>query len=137
MTLADEKQGFSRRLRECLRRIAVDKRNATELAREFNLRYQGAPVTAQATRKWLGGRALPSQDKIRALALWLDVPPHWLRFGEPEGRATRPQAPLRQEAASYRFDHGWPDKKFELLNETHKRMVIEMVIALLRLEGKQ
>lgn len=107
------------------------------MAREFNLRYQGAPVTAQATRKWLEGRALPSQDKIRALALWLDVSPHWLRFGEPEGRLSRPQAPLRQEAASYRLDHGWLDKKFELLNESHKRMVIEMVIALLRLEGRQ
>jgi len=124
-------------LRDCLRRTAVDARNATGVAREFNLRYQGAPVTAQAARKWLEGRALPSQDKIRALALWLDVSPHWLRFGEPESRPSRPQSPLRQEAASYRLDHGWPEKKFELLNESHKRMVIEMVIALLRLEGKQ
>lgn len=136
MTLADEKQGFSRRLRDSLRRVTVDVRNATGVAREFNLRYEGAPVTAQATRKWLEGGALPSQDKIRALALWLDVSPHWLRFGEPEGRSSRPLAPLRQEAASYRLDHGWP-KKFELLNESHKRMVIELVIALLRLEGKQ
>ena len=117
--------------------MAVDARNATGVAREFNLRYEGAAVTAQATRKWLEGRALPSQDKIRALALWLDVSPHWLRFGEPESRASRPPAPLRQDAASYRLDHSWPDKKFELLNESHKRMVIEMVIALLRLEGKQ
>ena len=112
-------------------------RNATGVAREFNLRYQGAPVTAQAARKWLEGRALPSQDKIRALALWLDVSPHWLRFGEPEGKSSRTQAPLRQEAAAYRLEHGWPDKKFDLLNEAHKRMVVEMVIALLRLEGKQ
>lgn len=124
-------------MRDCLRRTAVDIRNATGVAREFNLRYQGAPVTAQAARKWLEGRALPSQDKIRALALWLDVSPHWLRFGEPEGRPSRPQAPLRQEAASYRLDHGWPEKKFELLSEAHKRMVVEMLIALLRLEGKQ
>lgn len=137
MTLADEKQGFSRRLRDSLRRVALDVRNATGVAREFNLRYEGAPVTAQATRKWLEGRALPSQDKIRALALWLDVSPQWLRFGEPESKSSRSPAPLRQEAASYRLDHGWPNKKFELLNDSHKRMVIELVIALLRLEGKQ
>lgn len=137
MTLADEKQGFSRRLHDSLRRVAVDVRNATAVAREFNLRYEGAPVTAQATRKWLEGRALPSQDKIRALALWLDVSPQWLRFGEPESRSSRSPVPLRQDAASYRVDHSWPGKKFELLSDSHKRMVIELVIALLRLEGKQ
>lgn len=111
-------------------------RNAAALAREFNLRYQGVPVTAQATRKWLEGRSLPSQDKVRALALWLDVSPHWLRFGEPEGRAGRQQVSVRQDAAPYRLDPGWLEKKVDLLNEAHKRMIVEIVIALLRLEGK-
>jgi len=137
VTLTDEKQGFSRRLRDTLRRTALGPRNASGLAREFNLRYQGAPVTAQATRKWLEGKSLPSQDKIRALALWLDVSPQWLRFGEPEGRSARPQTSLRQDAASYRVEPGWLEKKVESLSDPHKKMVVEMVVALLRLEGKQ
>lgn len=137
MTLADEKLGFSRRLKEAMRRAQIGSRGATYLAREFNLRYHGDPVTAQAVRKWLTGLALPSQDKIRALARWLDVPAHWLRFGEADRREERTGYALRQDAGGYRTDAAWPLKKFELLNETHKRLVLEVIHALLRLEGKQ
>ena len=137
MTLADEKQGFSKRLKEAIRRARIDISSPTLIAREFNLRYHGDPVSTQAVRKWLSGKALPSQDKIRALGLWLDVPAHWLRFGEADRKEERQPLTVRQEAGSYRPDHGWPSRKFELLNDTHKRMVVEMVHALLRLEGKQ
>jgi len=136
VTLGDEKQGFGRRLRDSLRRAGADARSATGIAREFNLRYHGTPVTAQAVRKWLTGKSLPSQDKIRTLALWLEVSPQWLRFGEPENKAARQHAALRQETASYRVDSGWIAKKFEALNEPHKRMVMEVVLALLRLESR-
>lgn len=136
MALADEKQGFSRRLRESLRRAQVGVRGAAALAREFNLRYDGTPVTAQAVRKWLSGAALPSQDKLRALALWLEVSPNWLRFGEPD-TGPRIQTLARQEGAPYRAEPQWPVRKFEALNEAHKRMVVELLIALLRLEGKR
>jgi hypothetical protein len=137
MTLADEKQGFSKRLKEAIRRARIDIRSPTLIAREFNLRYHGDPVSTQAVRKWLSGKALPSQDKIRALGLWLDVSAHGLRFGEADRKEERPLLTVRQEAGAYRLDHGWPSKKFELLNDTHKRMVVEMIHALLRLEGKQ
>ena len=137
MTLADEKQGFSKRLKEAIRRARIDISSPTLIAREFNLRYHGDPVSTQAVRKWLSGKALPSQDKIRALGLWLEVSAHWLRFGEADGKEERQPLTVRQEAGSYRLDHGWPSRKFELLNDTHKRMVVEMVYALLRLEGKQ
>ncbi|HUO43792.1 MAG TPA: hypothetical protein VMT94_02625 [Burkholderiales bacterium] len=138
MTLADEKQAFSKRFREALRRAQIASRGATHLAREFNLRYHGDPITAQAVRKWLTGAALPSQDKIRVLARWLDVPVSWLRFGDGDRREERAGGhPLRQETADYRADAAWPARKFELLNETHKWMVIEAIHALLRLEGKQ
>lgn len=137
MTLADEKEGFSKRLREAMRRTRIDIDSPTFIAREFNLRYQGNPVSTQAVRKWLAGKALPSQDKIRALALWLDVPAHWLRFGETDRKEERQPLAARQEGSSYRSDHSWPSRKFELLNDTHRRMVVEMVHALLRLEGKQ
>jgi transcriptional regulator with XRE-family HTH domain len=135
MTLADEQQGFSKRFKEAMRRAQIDSRGATYLAREFNLRYHGDPVTAQAVRKWLTGAALPSQDKIRTLAHWLDVSVQWLRFGDTDKERTSYAA--KQETPAYRADAAWPAKKFELLNETHKWMVLETIHALLRLEGKQ
>ena len=136
MVLADEKQGFSRRFREAMRKIRVNANSPTQVAREFNLRYHGDPVTAQAIRKWLAGKALPSQDKIRTLALWLEITPQWLRFGEAERKEERGGA-AKQDLASYGVDPVWVVKKLELLDEPHKKMVFEMVRALLRLEGKQ
>ncbi len=129
VALDDEKQGFSKRLRDSIRRAAVAARGPAAVAREFNLRYAGTPVTAQAVRKWMSAEALPSQDKIRALALWLEVSPHWLRFGEGESGAART---LRQEAAVYRVEPAWLSRKYEALNDSHKRMIVELVIALLR-----
>ncbi|MFY9316598.1 MAG: transcriptional regulator [Burkholderiales bacterium] len=137
MSLTDEKQGFSRRLRDSLRRTKVAARGATGIAREFNLRYQGAPVTAQAVRKWLLGESLPSQDKMRTLALWLEISPHWLRFGEAEPRTGRQHLALRQEPAAYQVSPGWLAAKFDALSEPHKKMVMEIVLGLLRLEGKR
>lgn len=138
MTLADEKQGFSRRLKEAMRRAQIGSRGATYLAREFNLRYHGDPVTAQAVRKWLTGTALPSQDKIRALARWLEVSVQWLRFGDVDRREERAAGHvLKQDAVGYRVDAAWPPKKFELLSDAHKLLVLEVIHALLRLEGKQ
>ena len=134
MALDDEKQGFSRRLRECLRRAETDAGSPAAIAREFNLRYDGTPVTVQAVRKWVSGRALPSQDKIRALALWLKASPQWLRYGDGEGTPART---LRQEPAAYRADAAWLSRKYEALNDAHKAMIVEMVIALLRLERKR
>src|SRR6185295_6540569 len=98
MALGDEKQAFSKRLREALKRAEPVAAGPAALAREFNLRYEGTPVTVQAVRKWVSGRALPSQDKIRALALWLEVSPQWLRYGDAE---PAPARALRQESAAY------------------------------------
>ena len=136
MVLADEKQGFSRRFKEATRKMRVNVDSPTQVAREFNLRYHGEPVTAQTIRKWLAGKALPSQDKIRALASWLEVTPQWLRFGEAERKEERGGA-AKQDFASYEVEPAWVLKKFELLDEPHKKMVLEVVRALLRLEGKQ
>jgi transcriptional regulator with XRE-family HTH domain len=53
----------------------------TQLAREFNIRFAGRPITVHAARKWLVGEAIPTQEKLRTLAQWLGVPAEWLRFG--------------------------------------------------------
>lgn len=104
------------------------------IAREFNLRYDGTPVSVQAVRKWTTGKALPSQDKIRALALWLDVSPHWLRYGESDAGSGRT---LRQETGSYRADPAWISRQYEALNDGHKKIIAELLVALLRLESKR
>ena len=39
-----------------------------------------------AARKWLQGESIPTQEKLRALAGWLDVPADWLRFGNGDTR---------------------------------------------------
>lgn len=40
-------------------------------------------VSVQTTHKWLTGRAIPTDDKIKTLAEWLDVTQHWLHYGPP------------------------------------------------------
>lgn len=76
-----EREAFARRLKEALGRVGDDGGSPTRLAREFNRRTPGVPVTLHAARKWLNGEALPAQDKLRVLAEWLAVTPEWLRFG--------------------------------------------------------
>ena len=93
----------------------------------------GEPVTAQTARKWLYGGALPTQDKVRTLAQWLEVSPHWLRYGEAE----RAHTAAKQDSAIYAVDSAWLGKKFDSLSEPHRKMVLEITRALLRLEGKQ
>jgi transcriptional regulator with XRE-family HTH domain len=132
MTIAEEKGDFSRRLTEAMRKARLDA-GPTRFAREFNLRHHGEPVTAQTARKWLYGGALPTQDKLRTLAQWLEVSPHWLRYGEPE----RAHTTAKQDTATYAVDSAWQGKKFDSLSEPHRKMVLEITRALLRLEGKQ
>jgi hypothetical protein len=53
----------------------------TLLAREFNLRWRGSPVSTNAARKWLYGSTLPKMEKIEVLAKMLGTSPDWLRWG--------------------------------------------------------
>lgn len=78
-----EKAEFSKRLELALRRSPDPIHGATDLALQFNLRYQGESVSAQTTHKWLNGRAIPMNDKLAVLALWLNVELHWLHYGAP------------------------------------------------------
>lgn len=54
----------------------------TVVANEFNLRYWGRSVTPHTARNWLLGKSIPTQDKLRVLADWLQVGPDELRFGQ-------------------------------------------------------
>jgi hypothetical protein len=76
-----ERKAFSHRLQQCLRDAHHSPGSGTRLAREFNSRFLGEPVTVHAARKWLVGEAIPTQEKMRTLAQWLQVPVDWLRYG--------------------------------------------------------
>ena len=57
------------------------KYGSTNLAREFNLRWQGKPITTNAARKWLYGQAVPRSEKIQVLAKMLGTSSDWLLGG--------------------------------------------------------
>jgi hypothetical protein len=77
----DERRNFSDRLKTAL--IACNQSTTpSAFTREFNLRADGATVTVHAARKWLLGEAIPTQERVHVLALWLNLNPAWLRFGD-------------------------------------------------------
>jgi transcriptional regulator with XRE-family HTH domain len=77
----NEAKMFTERLKESMIKAGYEVRPVV-LEREFNQRYWGAPVSVQAVRRWLFGESIPAQDRLQILAEWLNVDPHWLRFGE-------------------------------------------------------
>jgi transcriptional regulator with XRE-family HTH domain len=79
-----ETQAFARRLRQSLEDAGV-RTSPTVVANEFNLRYWGRSITPHTARNWLLAKAIPTQDKLRVLADWLQVSPDELRFGQKVG----------------------------------------------------
>lgn len=98
----------------------------TALARDFNLRWRGVPVTVNATRKWLMGQAMPTMDKLAVLANMLNTSEDWLRWGAMsvdeavnqsyDQPASSDRAELRDAEKSFTQD-------FKLLNATNKKVV--------------
>jgi transcriptional regulator with XRE-family HTH domain len=84
MNSSNERESFSQRLQQALKNAHYSPDSPTRLAREFNIRFDGRPITVHAARKWLVGEAIPTQEKLRMIAQWLGVPAEWLRFGGPE-----------------------------------------------------
>jgi hypothetical protein len=135
MTLMNEKESFGKRLTRLLNDAGIGTASPTHVAYEFNRRYLGKPVTAQAVRKWLNGEAIPAGDKIRALAKWLKASPHWLHYGEGEKNMTTFK--VEEERATYGEEAiaSLPED-FQRLTPKHKAMVCEIVHALLRAEKR-
>lgn len=79
-----ETEAFAQRLKQALDASAV-RASPTVVANEFNLRYWGRSITPHTARNWLLGKAIPTQDKLRVLADWLQVSPDELRFGRTGG----------------------------------------------------
>lgn len=125
-----EREAFSRRLKEALKRMGDDGSSPTRLAREFNRRYPGTPITLHAARKWLNGDALPAQDKLRVLAEWLGVGAEWLRYGESGGSHTGAyQVRGPGQAVDYELA-----RQIGALSPAHRKAVLALVRALKRAE---
>lgn len=71
---------FAERLKLAMAEAGYEARPAV-LERGFNLHWHGKPMTLHGVRRWLCGETIPSQDKLVALAEWLRVSPHHLRYG--------------------------------------------------------
>lgn len=101
-----ERAEFSARLQQTLAMRDYAPDSPTVLAREFNIRFSGKPVTVHAARKWLVGESIPTQEKLRLLAEWLSVSVQWLRYGDDSGQTKEgkePKAIKDQAPASLRF----------------------------------
>lgn len=127
-----EREEFSRRLAQALAGAGLDERSPTFVAKEFNRRFAGLPVTVHAARKWLLGEAIPSQDKVQALAAWLGVRPEWLRYGETDtANAYAAKEPGLTESDLDVI------RQFRRLNTGHRQAVREMMLSLQRIERRR
>jgi len=82
-----EPQAFAERLHQALAGIGF-RPSPTRVAQEFNQRFKGRNVTTHTVRNWLLGQAIPTQDKLRVLAQWLQISPDELRFGSASSSET-------------------------------------------------
>ncbi len=135
MNLMNEKGAFGKRLTRLLNEAGIGTASPTLIAREFNRRYAGQAVTAQAVRKWIGGEAIPAGDKIRTLSKWLKASPHWLHYGEGEKNAGTLKVEEQRAVYAEEVSATLPED-YQRLTPKHKAMVCEIVQALLRAEQR-
>ena len=129
MANSHEREEFSKRLKQALREAGVGAPGAVRLAEEFKA-YSGSAVTHQAAQKWLNGESIPTQDKLRALAKWLNKPTEWLRYGPGKDVA----GPSAFDAAAITYRHALSDqelvKRYRKLSDRQQQAVAEIITAL-------
>jgi transcriptional regulator with XRE-family HTH domain len=130
MKASIEREDFSERLQLALRNANYSSDSPTQLAREFNIRFPGRPITVHAARKWLVGEAIPTQEKLRTLAQWLGVPAEWLRFGGASegGQASAADLASRFESADLKLiaDLQRLDEHYQAIAREIIRMLVRM-----------
>jgi hypothetical protein len=133
MKASIEREDFSGRLQMALRNADYSPDSPTQLAREYNIRFTGRPITVHAARKWLVGEAIPTQEKLRTLAQWLGVPAEWLRFGGDDAQTAAGSDPAS------RFDSA--DVKLiadlQRLDEHYQVIAREMIRMLVRINRQK
>lgn len=135
MKASIEREDFSGRLQQALRNADYSPHSPTQLAREFNLRFAGRPVTVHAARKWLVAEAIPTQEKLRTLADWLGVPSEWLRFGSDQQDTNQ----RGDSAPSSRFETADVKLVSELQNMDERSRIIarEIIRMLVRINRQR
>ncbi|SAI30790.1 transcriptional repressor DicA [Bordetella ansorpii] len=134
----DDKQAFAARLRQALKRSPKKIESAADLAVQFSLRHPESAISTQAAHKWLTGKSRPTAEKLKTLAVWLDVSPTWLLYGTayllPAAtapvRLAEPVMPTSAELQMIEAVRSLPEARQQLIQE-----IIEM--CLLDLQVKQ
>ena len=137
MNSSNERESFSVRLQQALKNAHYSPDSPTRLAREFNIRFDGRPITVHAARKWLVGEAIPTQEKLRMIAQWLGVPAEWLRFGgddalTPGQNQGNTHDLLRFESADVKLI-----ADLQRLDEHHRQIAREFIRMLVRLNHQK
>lgn len=104
------------------------------LEKGFNSHYWGRSVTFQAVSRWLRGEAIPSQEKLQALAEWLNVEPHVLRYGDHVGQRVRAKQKRWDEGIGYQEREVF--EAFLKLPVAQRKVVREVILAFARAFGK-
>lgn len=129
-----ERAKFQARLAKALQFAGYPHDSPTQLAREFNARFCGRPVTIHAARKWLVGESIPTQDKLRILAQWLGVTAEWLRFGDTEQPAGLEQIPA---GVSPTAEEARLLAELLELDPYHRRLAHDFVSMLAKTQGRE
>jgi transcriptional regulator with XRE-family HTH domain len=134
MNSTNERESFSERLQQALKNAHYSPDSPTRLAREFNIRFEGRPITVHAARKWLVGEAIPTQEKLRMIAQWLGVPADWLRFGGGEQAAGEEagNGGARFESADVKLI-----ADLQRLDEHHRQLAREFIRMLVRMHHQK
>ncbi|HRM14270.1 MAG TPA: XRE family transcriptional regulator [Acinetobacter parvus] len=121
----DQKTLFAKRLSIAMQAKGYQPKAAV-LEKAFNLNYSGKPMSLHGVRKWLIGEAIPSGDKLLALAKWLDVPPEELAFDKDIKKA------IEQREARWKEEIGYKDKDvveaYLALPTAQKKIIRETII---------
>lgn len=119
MSNQEEKKLFAERLKQALNAVGHPI-SPTYLSKEFNNRYDGTSISVQSANNWLLGKAIPSQDKLSILAIWLNVSNQWLRFGDQD---INPSAQISEHDAGD-LDYYL---KFRALKNHHKDIIKKLI----------
>ena len=129
MNKLNERAEFSSRLCQQLASKGFEVNKPTWLAKQFNSRFDGSPVSVQTASNWLTGSAIPSQEKLRVIASWLETSAEWLRYGDEQSLSK----------VEYQGQHyGLSDlpEKLEKLSPKQKRAIYIVIDAMLKDEEK-
>jgi transcriptional regulator with XRE-family HTH domain len=132
MNASGQRDLFSQRLQQALKGAHYSPDSPTRLAREFNLRFDGRPVTVHAARKWLIGESIPTQEKLCMMASWLGVSTEWLRFGGAQDAQSVDSSDTRLEPADLRLI-----TDLHRLDDHHRQLAREFIRMLVRANGKK